>query len=307
MAIVIKDKSGKIVDNECGTGNVKVEPIPTKLTLNVPFKLVQMLKDISDLDNFKSNEYAVCYRVKKEGLVYTIEDDSFYIPTQSVTPGHVRIETSQMSKEEQGVLDTCNGVVHKHPRGVRSFSTTDDLDLNKLFEVSLLFLPPYDLPTAIINISINGETLQLVPEINVISSTTTDDMSIIFKNGVLHLQSNQKEIDKLSTICAEKIVERKYSREMTLSKFNKLSDLWVENIDTLVDNRNIQNSGITFKYVDLFKVEIYRNSVLECTNEFIEFDVLGDNFIELRLDVGYNVTGKISDEDLDHILEDYSK
>ena len=170
-----------------------------------------------------------------------------------------------------------------------------------------MFLPPYDLPTAIINISINGETLQLVPEINVISSTTTDDMSIIFKNGVLHLQSNQKEIDKLSTICAEKIVERKYSREMTLSEFNKLSDLWVENIDTLVDNRNIQNSGITFKYVDLFKVEIYRNSVLECTNEFIEFDVLGDNFIELRLDVGYNVTGKISDEDLDHILEDYSK
>ena len=52
--------------------------------LNVPFKLVQMLKDISDLDNFKSNEYAVCYRVKKEGLVYTIEEASNWRSKDSI-------------------------------------------------------------------------------------------------------------------------------------------------------------------------------------------------------------------------------
>ena len=37
-----------------------------------------------------------------------------------------------MTKNEKRVLDACNGVVHKHPRGVRSFSTTDDLEINYL-------------------------------------------------------------------------------------------------------------------------------------------------------------------------------
>jgi len=151
MAIKITDESGTVVDDNIHQFKGKGELIPKEATIEVPLSLVLLMKNLHDgVSVCRNNEYSLLFNAKREDetLNFTIDTDSVYIPKQSVTPGHI----DYLNPEE---VQEYNGVVHRHPTGVRKFSGTDDKYLNSLFEVSFIFIPPYDLPDAVVTINLD--------------------------------------------------------------------------------------------------------------------------------------------------------
>jgi hypothetical protein len=78
-------------------------------------------------------------------LTVTIEEDTFFLPQQTVTSS-----TIEFSEEPPAV--EWNVVIHRHPSGVNSFSGTDKNSINMEFLASIIFMPPWGFPDAIVNI-----------------------------------------------------------------------------------------------------------------------------------------------------------
>ena len=124
----------------------------------IPMKLVEVMNFIYHTQTNKGNEYGMflnCDFDEKDFTYRVNMDREVYVPKQKVTPGH--IDFLEIPEREK-----FNTVIHRHPSGVRAFSGTDDEYINKDFEVSILFLPPFDFPTAIVNLPIKGSTTAFV-------------------------------------------------------------------------------------------------------------------------------------------------
>ena len=124
----------------------------------IPMKLVEVMNFIYHTQTNKGNEYGMflnCDFDEKDFTYRVNMDREIYVPKQKVTPGH--IDFLEIPEREK-----FNTVIHRHPSGVRAFSGTDDEYINKDFEVSILFLPPFDFPTAIINLPIKGSTTAFI-------------------------------------------------------------------------------------------------------------------------------------------------
>ena len=124
----------------------------------IPMRLVEVMNFIYHSQANKGNEYGMflnCDFDEKDFTYRVNMDREIFLPKQKVTPGH--IDFLEIPEKEK-----FNTVIHRHPSGVRSFSGTDDEYINKDFEVSILFLPPFDFPTAIVNLPIKGSTVSFV-------------------------------------------------------------------------------------------------------------------------------------------------
>lgn len=167
MAIKITDENGTHIDEDVlkkveNKEKVAVvsKPIPKTAKVYIPVSLIYAMQTIGAIKTLDKMEYALLYKVEViDKLTYKIVDNDFICPKQEVTESTVRILTDEMTVEELDVYHTYNGVVHRHPNGVERFSVTDDVNLNKLFQVSLLFLKDYKIPKCIVNIALDSETM----------------------------------------------------------------------------------------------------------------------------------------------------
>jgi proteasome lid subunit RPN8/RPN11 len=90
-----------------------------------------------------------------EDLTVRVLPGQFYLPEQEVTGA-----TIKFTEEPPG--PDWNVVIHRHPPGVNSFSGTDQQSINEEFLASLIFMPPWGFPAAIVNVPIvRGVKLQV--------------------------------------------------------------------------------------------------------------------------------------------------
>jgi hypothetical protein len=82
-------------------------------------------------------------------------------PTDWIFPRQVTTATS-IKFLEQPPDETWNVVIHRHPAGCRSFSGVDRESINKEFLASILYLPEWDYPQAVVNVPLApGSKIQL--------------------------------------------------------------------------------------------------------------------------------------------------
>ncbi len=94
-----------------------------------------------------------------EELAVRIRPGEFYFPKQVVSSATIKFL-------EDPPDNSWNCVMHRHPPGVRSFSGVDRDSINLEFLASLLFLPLWDYPMAVVNIPIaRGRKIQVQADI----------------------------------------------------------------------------------------------------------------------------------------------
>lgn len=134
----------------------------------LPPKVLRRLEDIRK-DFAHGNEYAMFLHaeVDLENLEIWVDEDIYDIPNQKVSGGTVEIEDSTFEIDEETGLGkqpldrTLNCVVHRHPNGVDSFSSTDNNYINIVNPISFLYQEGYYVPKARINVPWGGKILPL--------------------------------------------------------------------------------------------------------------------------------------------------
>lgn len=103
-----------------------------KPKVHISEKFMQVVRK---LDRQISTEFSVLGKATINGDVYEVGDE-YYIPEQEVTSSSVDYEEDMYKLREQG----WNVAVHKHPSGVKHFSSADYEYLNNQFDLSLLWV-----------------------------------------------------------------------------------------------------------------------------------------------------------------------
>lgn len=117
----------------------------------VPVEIHNIIRSINQ--EFPNDEFSVFLKVELdfESRQIIVDRDKWYIPRQEVSGTFVDYKEDDLG---------FNGVMHKHPKGVRSFSSTDKAWINQNFEVSLLWI--YDeWVTGIVNLQTPAGRVQL--------------------------------------------------------------------------------------------------------------------------------------------------
>jgi len=96
-----------------------------------------------------------------EKATVKVRPDKVYFPKQEVTAASISF------LEEPPGLE-WNVIMHRHPAGVRRFSATDVNSINEEFLASILFIPTWEFPDAIINVPLApGAKLQIPAAVEV--------------------------------------------------------------------------------------------------------------------------------------------
>lgn len=96
-----------------------------------------------------------------ENATVKVRPDKVYFPRQEVTAASIAF------LEEPPGLE-WNVIMHRHPAGVRKFSATDVNSINEEFLASILFIPTWEFPDAIINVPLApGTKLQIPASVDV--------------------------------------------------------------------------------------------------------------------------------------------
>lgn len=82
---------------------------------------------------FPNLEYSIYTHIdwNEDEQIFELDTD-YYIPKQEVTAVHI-------DYEEENIDERWNCVIHKHPKGIKTFSSTDDTFINSNFFASLLW------------------------------------------------------------------------------------------------------------------------------------------------------------------------
>jgi len=96
-------------------------------------------------------------------ITVNIDDASFYIPKQSSTIAHFKIDPSEDAKDDPNAFwQKYRGVIHRHPLGCEAFSKEDQDCLNPYFEMSLVRIPESNIMFGVIHITL-GESAVSFP------------------------------------------------------------------------------------------------------------------------------------------------
>ena len=166
--------------------------IPTKAQINFPLSLLLVLKWISDIKN-DGNEFAVLYDVQRvdNGLIPTFE----VIPQSPVFIPEQKVSVAAVEFTNPSEIVQYNGVVHRHPDTCRRFSSTDELYLNSLFSVSIVFIPPYQVPDAIVNLSVgNNAKIQVPAEVKIVDDLRDFDIYFSFNQKTGQFEPNNESL-----------------------------------------------------------------------------------------------------------------
>jgi len=113
----------------------------------IPFELLTLMISIEN-QAAHSDEFALYLKGNYKDEVLTVFQE-YILPKQKVTGASVDFE------EDSPV--GFNGVIHRHPGNLTTFSGTDAMHINKNYMFSLLYVN-HQIPTGIINIQLQGST-----------------------------------------------------------------------------------------------------------------------------------------------------
>ncbi|MFZ4589369.1 MAG: hypothetical protein ACOYN6_00095 [Ignavibacteria bacterium] len=145
-----------------------------KVDVVVPLKLLLVCNQISD--KLRGDEFSLVTNIKERVNDVIILDEEFYIPKQKVA--HTSIEYLPDDYK-------ANCVIHRHPDGMNSFSSTDNNYINQNFELSLLFTREGGFVAGIFNITHNDYLIQVPCEVFVDNNIDEVDISNIEREDFL--------------------------------------------------------------------------------------------------------------------------
>jgi len=122
--------AGKVVKPPVPWQNKDVDPI-NKIKCIVPEHIQNVMCKIDK--QFSDDEFSIFCKGKyiKEDKNIII-DEAFFIPKQEVSPAAVDYN--------EDAPEGYNCVIHKHPKNMKVFSSTDDDYINRNFDISLLWV-----------------------------------------------------------------------------------------------------------------------------------------------------------------------
>ena len=128
-----------------------------------PAELGRTMLSIVDLLPDAGLEYGLYLKGewRPEQAAVVVDPAAYYFPAQQVSGASI-----QFLEEPPG--PEWNVVIHRHPSGCRRFSSTDQNSINEEFLASLLFIPAWDFPDAVVNVPLApGSKLQVRAEVEV--------------------------------------------------------------------------------------------------------------------------------------------
>ena len=131
--------------------------VVTAVPVIVDEDIFKMLRKLDE--RFKDVEFSVLFKGKYENGEYYVEAE-YYIPEQEVSYASVNYKEDLAQYRKMGFIV----ILHKHPSGMHSFSSTDFEFINKHFPVSLLWSDG-KLVAGTAHIEADGKTFVLPAEI----------------------------------------------------------------------------------------------------------------------------------------------
>ena len=133
--------------------------------VQLPISIVLLMQNILPCMPDSSLEYGVYLKgTWNPDTATVVVSDDYYIPEQEVTAATIRFVEEPPGPE-------WNVVIHRHPPGCRKFSGVDRSSINEEFLASILFLPPWEFPDAIVNVPLAaGSKLQVAATVSIASS-----------------------------------------------------------------------------------------------------------------------------------------
>ena len=122
----------------------------------LPLNVVLLMQNILPSLPNSSLEYGIYLKgTWNAETASVLVSDEYYIPEQEVTAATIRFIEEPPGSE-------WNVVIHRHPPGCRKFSGVDKSSINEEFLASILFLPPWEFPDAVVNVPLSeGSKLQV--------------------------------------------------------------------------------------------------------------------------------------------------
>jgi hypothetical protein len=147
--------------------------IARRAKIRIPAKVGRRMLAALGLIPHEGLEYGMVLKGtwKPDEVTVDVTED-FFVPAQLVTPAHIEF-TEQMPGPEWNV------VIHRHPHGVNSFSGTDRNSINEEFLASMIFMPPWGFPDAIVNIPLaDGVKVQIPAFVEVVGPMFLEEAEI---------------------------------------------------------------------------------------------------------------------------------
>ena len=132
--------------------------------VQLPISVVLLMQNILPSLSDPSLEYGVYLKGAWNPETATVVvSDEYHIPEQEVTASTIRFVEEPPGPE-------WNVVIHRHPPGCRKFSGVDKSSINEEFLASILFLPPWEFPDAVVNVPLAaGSKLQVEAAVSIAS------------------------------------------------------------------------------------------------------------------------------------------
>jgi proteasome lid subunit RPN8/RPN11 len=165
----------------------------------VPVRLLLVCNYIAS--RVRDNEFSIVTTIKEKTPDTVIVSDEFYIPKQVVA--HTSIEYQPDTYKQ-------NVCIHRHPDGMKYFSSTDREYINQNFELSLLYTLDQGFVNGIYNHKADNNCLIQIPvDVQVDYNLEEVDLSNIIVESDIMFSDSRKDREHKSEINLEKIDVKK--------------------------------------------------------------------------------------------------
>jgi hypothetical protein len=151
-------------------------------TIIISAELGKTMAGIASVIKRPNDEFGVYLKGTFNPVTCTVTvEDEYYFPRQQCTPGSIQFL-------EEPPSPSWNVVMHRHPNGCTKFSSVDVNSINEEFLASILYIPTWSFPDAVINVPLaTGSKLQINAKVYVNGSLCElceDEINIIRANMV---------------------------------------------------------------------------------------------------------------------------
>jgi len=148
-----------------------------RMQIFIPLKLLLICNQLAD--KVKEDEFSIITNIAEKDDIEISLSEEYYIPKQEVNPSYI----NYLPDEKDAGYKV---VIHRHPDGCNSFSSTDQQYINQNFELSILYTKQDGFVNGIYNLRHeNGYLIQLPVQIYVDYGIDEIDVSNIQKPAPL--------------------------------------------------------------------------------------------------------------------------
>jgi len=156
--------------NEAWDSGIKVL---NSVDIVIPVKLLHICNSIAD--KVRGDEFSILTNIlDRDNNTITLSDE-FYIPKQKVSSTSI-----DYLPDTEAIL--YNTVIHRHPNGMNSFSSTDKNYINQNFELSILYTKSDGFVNGIFNLRHDDYLIQIPVEIYLDNGIESIDIKNIEKD-----------------------------------------------------------------------------------------------------------------------------